>query len=439
MLQSCSVIIPTLNEYSALRRLLPSLLVDAQQHHLDIIICDGGSTDLTCHYVRQLQSDSPNLTLLQTQRGRSKQMNAGAEQAQHSVLLFLHADTELPRNWFGLLADAMQAGCVWGRFNVRLSGNNILFRVIERLMNLRSCWTQVATGDQAIFVDRQVFQQVGMYPDLPLMEDIALSKRLRQQYSMACIKTPLITSSRRWEKQGIIKTVILMWQLRWAYFIGTPAEALAKRYYPHYQQQKALALIQVFSKLPLKGYVKTRLIPQLGEDCATRIHQYLLNSVLDKVQSQAIHYQLWLAQQQASDLKNHAYQQLDFKVQQGNGLGERMGWAIQQGLANAHKVMLMGTDCLDFKVTHISEMMNALDQHDIAFIPTKDGGFIAIACRVFDAQIFAQARFGTEHALQDVLNNIKRLSLSVYFTQAVSDIDTYDDVKQYPELLELIE
>jgi rSAM/selenodomain-associated transferase 2 len=158
-------------------------------------------------------------------------MNAGAIQSQGEVLWFIHADTLVPEESEQLLLKALAApDTVWGHFDVRLSGRHPLLKLIAHLMNLRSCLTGIATGDQGIFVRRAIFFAAGGYPDQPLMEEIALSKQLKQLGKPLCIKTPLVTSSRRWESHGILRTVLLMWRLRLLYWLGADPARLARLY-----------------------------------------------------------------------------------------------------------------------------------------------------------------------------------------------------------------
>jgi rSAM/selenodomain-associated transferase 2 len=157
-------------------------------------------------------------------------MNAGAEAAHGEVLLFLHADTTLPDGAVGALQAALQGGARWGRFDVNIGGRSALFPLIAALMNTRSRLTGIATGDQAIFVEATLFRQIGGYADLPLMEDIELSRRLRTVSPPACLRERVLTSGRRWEQHGVVRTMVLMWRLRWRYWRGTPAEQLARAY-----------------------------------------------------------------------------------------------------------------------------------------------------------------------------------------------------------------
>lgn len=168
--------------------------------------------------------------VLATQRGRATQMNAGARAAGSDVLLFLHADTVLPDEACTLVRTAVARGAVWGRFDVRLSGRQPLLRVVERLMNLRSALTGIATGDQAMFVRRDAFALLGGFAPIPLMEDVELSARLKWIGRPWRIREPVVTSSRRWERAGTVRTVLRMWGLRAAYALGVSPVRLARWY-----------------------------------------------------------------------------------------------------------------------------------------------------------------------------------------------------------------
>lgn len=219
-----SIIIPTFNEATALPHALKDLLASIEYlSQCEIIICDGGSADDTQILAKQFP-----VSVLNTAKGRALQMNAGARQAMGDWLVFLHADTRLPKEW---MSHINQCKGPWGRFDLLLSGRHWLFRIIEKAINLRSRKTSVATGDQVLFFRRDFFQSLGGFPEIPLMEDIAISKLARQQAAAKCIPERVITSSRRWEKNGILKTVILMWFLRLAFWIGVKPDKLHRLYY----------------------------------------------------------------------------------------------------------------------------------------------------------------------------------------------------------------
>jgi len=217
-----SIIIPTLDEATSIVALLRQLQPLRRRGH-EVILVDGGSTDETVAVAEPLVD-----RLLVTPAGRAGQLNAGASTANGQILWFVHADSVIPGKADDLIAKSMSHK--WGYFNVRLSGNRKLLRIVERLMNLRSRITGIATGDQGIFVLRAVFESMGGYANLPLMEDIDLSKRLKREQWPVCVKQTLVTSSRRWEQKGIVRTILLMWSLRLAWFLGVPAKRLVTHY-----------------------------------------------------------------------------------------------------------------------------------------------------------------------------------------------------------------
>ncbi|MDM8560911.1 TIGR04283 family arsenosugar biosynthesis glycosyltransferase [Candidatus Parabeggiatoa sp. HSG14] len=225
MSSTLSIIIPTFNEQAFIVETLKALQPLREAGH-EVIVVDGNSIDNT----RSLAAPLADSVLL-TSCGRARQMNIGAQFAHNDILLFLHADTLLPIQADNLIINGLtKTERYWGRFNVRLSGQMPLLRVVERLMNWRSYLTGIATGDQAIFVQRTLYFQIQGFPNIPLMEDIALSRHLKHFGYPLCIKKPVITSSRRWEQRGVIRTVLLMWGLRLAYAVGVNPHFLKKFY-----------------------------------------------------------------------------------------------------------------------------------------------------------------------------------------------------------------
>lgn len=221
-----SIIIPVLNEAAGIAEAMHALQPLRARGH-EVIVVDGGSGDATVAIVRPWVDH-----IVYSRRGRAMQMNAGSAIARHPVLLFLHADTRLPVNADRLLLahcrDALDAR--WGRFDVRLSGQAKLLRVVEFMMNWRSRLTGIATGDQAIFVSRALFDSAGGYPEIALMEDLALSRRLKQRARPCCLRKRVESSSRRWEKNGIFRTILMMWHLRLAHYFGANPRRLEEIY-----------------------------------------------------------------------------------------------------------------------------------------------------------------------------------------------------------------
>ena len=222
---SLSIIVPVLDEASAIGGHLAAL-APLRARGAEVIVVDGGSRDDTA-----ARAGEGADRVLAAPRGRASQMNAGAAEATGDILLFLHADTCLPPLADNLIGVALATGHrVWGRFDVHIEGGARLLTVIAALMNRRSRLTGIATGDQAIFITRKAFAAAGGYPDLPLMEDIALTRRLKRLSRPVCLKTAVTTSGRRWERHGVLRTIVTMWRLRLAFYLGADPRALARAY-----------------------------------------------------------------------------------------------------------------------------------------------------------------------------------------------------------------
>ena len=220
-----SVIVPVLDEAGGIARCLRPLQA-LRGRGIEVVVVDGGSRDGTRDVAVPLCD-----RMLDAPRGRARQMNAGAGAAGGRVLLFLHADTRLPSGWSSMVRDALEdRSREWGRFDVRLDGPHPMLRIVERAMNLRSRLSGIATGDQAIFVTHAAFRAAGGFPDVALMEDVALSRALRARSRPACLRPAVVTSSRRWERHGIVCTIVLMWRLRLEYALGADPERLARLY-----------------------------------------------------------------------------------------------------------------------------------------------------------------------------------------------------------------
>jgi rSAM/selenodomain-associated transferase 2 len=251
---SIAVIIPTLNEAQVIAR---TLAHTARLGFDELLVVDGGSRDRTAELVAEAQTNlsafdpsldrpfrAPQLdlrtfrlpippTFLTVPPGRARQMNAGALLSRSDILLFLHADTRLPDDARQVIEDVMrQPQCLGGRFDVRFDLDIWPARVISRMMNLRSRLTGIATGDQAIFVRRTAFEAVGGFPDIPLMEDVAFSRRLKRLGGLVPLHAQVITSFRRWHARGPVRTVILMWALRFLYWLRVNPRTLS-RFYAH--------------------------------------------------------------------------------------------------------------------------------------------------------------------------------------------------------------
>jgi len=225
---SLSIIIPAFNEAEGIAATLDSLQ-PLRKRGVEVIVVDGGSSDDTVGLARD-RADQ----VFVSPPGRARQMNAGAAAARGEILCFLHADSRLPEGADGLIVEGLaRSRRSWGRFDVVIAGTHPMLRVIGWMMNRRSRLTGIATGDQGLFLTRSLFEAAGRFPEIALMEDIAFTRQLKRYGPPLCIAHRLTTSGRRWEKHGLWRTVLLMWRLRLAYWLGTDPDRLAERYVRH--------------------------------------------------------------------------------------------------------------------------------------------------------------------------------------------------------------
>lgn len=219
-----TIIIPTFNEEAEIKACLRQLQVLRTQG-FEVIVVDGGSFDKTPQLV---EGHCDQFILFR--RGRAAQMNAGAQQAKGEIIFFVHVDSRLPEKFSELISSIESDTLFWGRFDVKLSGKHWSYRLIESMMNLRSRLTGIATGDQVIFMSKKLYRDVNGFPEIELMEDIAMSQKLRKICLPLCLRQKVLTSTRRWERNGIINTIFKMWWLRFSYFIGVDPVRLFKQY-----------------------------------------------------------------------------------------------------------------------------------------------------------------------------------------------------------------
>ncbi|MCC6532939.1 MAG: TIGR04283 family arsenosugar biosynthesis glycosyltransferase [Burkholderiales bacterium] len=220
-----SIVVPALNEAGTIAATLRTL-VAARMRGTELIVVDGGSEDRTVHAARPFAE-----RVVVAPRGRASQLNAGAAAATGEVLLFLHADSHPPCEADRVVLEAIGAKALaWGRFDVRIESERKSLRLVSAMMNVRSRASGIATGDQGIFATRALFERIGGFPPQPLMEDIAFCRAAKRIAAPICLHQVMLTSGRRWEQQGVLRTVLLMWRLRLAYFLGADPRALSARY-----------------------------------------------------------------------------------------------------------------------------------------------------------------------------------------------------------------
>ncbi len=447
------IVIPVLNEAGQaagegdkFRKTL-NALQPLREQGAELIVVDGGSTDKTWALARALADQ-----VLLAPRGRAAQMNGGArhESRAHAtndarsggpteVLLFLHSDTRLPAKAHALINAALNAGAAWGRFDVQFDDNHPLLRMVAMMMNLRSRLSSIATGDQALFMTCAMFEQVGGFTDLPLMEDIDLCSRLKQVAAPACLRQRVTTSARRWQQHGIWRTIFLMWRIRLAYFLGADPNVLARRYGYTSRAPQTGAAVAIMAKAPVAGLSKTRLIPALGAPGAARAQRkFTLNTLHVARQADLGNITLHCA----PDVQHRFFRALrricgtTCQTQPQGDLGHRMQTAFEQHFANnpSQPLLLIGTDCPVLAPGHLQQSAHALLEHDVVLIPAEDGGYVLIGMRRLVPLAFQNIAWSTSEVMAQTRNQLKRATVTWQELPQLWDVDEPADWQRLQQL-----
>ncbi|MEQ8953221.1 MAG: TIGR04283 family arsenosugar biosynthesis glycosyltransferase, partial [Gammaproteobacteria bacterium] len=385
--------------------------------------------------------------VLQSLSGRSRQMNRGAAAASGDWLLFLHVDSRLPARVDRLIAAATDGGKVqrlW--FDVRFDHPGLVYRVIAWFMNRRARLTGVSTGDQAQVVARQLFQTVGGFPDMPLMEDVALSKRMRGVADAGVIAEPVIASPRRWQERGVVVTVLAMWWLRLKYFCGADPAALARQYYPghagrllaqdslHYPNGR----LAVFAREPVLGQVKTRLAAALGEQSTLVLYRAMLRHIVAVARDWAIApVSLWVAGNPQQDYLESLCAPAAIHPQGVGDLGQRMDHAITRLLAQdgVDYAVIVGSDCPVVDGLYLLEAFDALARgNELVLGPAEDGGYVLIGLRTPRPELFSDIDWGSAQVLSQTLARANAAGVRYQLLRTVWDVDHSEDLARLQQL-----
>ncbi len=429
-----AVVMPVLNEALALPGQLAAL-AELRARGAVLIVADGGSTDGSL-VLAQAAADA----VVCAPRGRAAQMNAGARHPlarQADALLFLHADTHLPPGADTLIEQALANGAVWGRFDVRMDGRHPLLPLVAALMNGRSRASGIATGDQAMFVRRQVFESLGGFASIPLMEDIELSARLKRVGTPAGLRERVTTDGRRWDRHGLWRTVWLMWRLRAAWAAGADAHTLALRYG---YRPRAGAAVAVMAKAPVPGQAKTRLAPLLGDAGAARAQRgFILRTLATARQASTGALTL----HGAPDVEHRLFQWLAqrhgvARIPQAAGdIGERMA-AVMVAHFNEHPrqpLLIVGTDCPVLTPEHLQQAADALQTHDAVLIPAEDGGYVLIGLRRAMPSVFQRVDWSTPRVLAQTRERLSAIGASWLELPTLWDVDDPQDWQRWQSVL----
>ncbi len=425
-----AIVLPVLNEVISIARRL-QVLAYLRERGVLVVVVDGGSDDGTFAHAMPLAD-----AVLSAPRGRASQMNAGACAAAQlgcDTLLFLHADTALPPDADALIQTALNAGAHWGRFDVRIEGRHPLLGMVAALMNTRSRLSGIATGDQAMFIRRRVFEVLGGFAAIPLMEDVEFSSRLRRVSPPACLSARVTTSGRRWDTHGFWRTVALMWRLRAAYARGAEPAVLARRYGYRVRDGAAVA---VMAKAPVPGLAKTRLMPLLGAAGAARAQRGFALRTLTTVRHAGIGATtVWCA----PDAQHRFFRGLQLRhgvqcrPQPAGDLGHRMAIAMRAHFQDHAHVpwLIVGTDCPELTPAHLQQAANALRTHDTVLIPAEDGGYVLIGFAKPLPSVFERVDWSTDRVLAQTRERLREAGATWQELPALWDVDEPADWQRW--------
>jgi len=427
---SLAVVVPVLDEAAGIAAALDALApLRAAGHH--VVVVDGGSSDATVALARP-RADR----VLVAPRGRAVQMSVGAHAARGDTLLFLHADVRLPAGAAEAVERALGAGAQWGRFDVALEGRSRWLPLVAASMNARSAATGICTGDQALFVRRDAFEAAGGFPAIALMEDVALSARLRARFGPpARLRERVVASGRRWDVRGALRTIASMWRLRHAYWRGADPDELARRYYGVAPPPRPV--LQVFAKAPAPGRVKTRLAQAIGSEAAARAYAALAEHTL-RVAAAARRagvvgaVELWVEPGAPVGSFDSWTGEFDVRVreQRGADLGERMHAALRDALTRGHPALLIGTDVPGYDVPYLAQAAAALATHDAAIGPAEDGGYVLIGL-ARDVDAFSGIAWSSGGVLEATRAMLAGAHVRWHELPPLWDVDTHDDWQRW--------
>jgi rSAM/selenodomain-associated transferase 2/rSAM/selenodomain-associated transferase 1 len=422
-----SIVIPVLNDAEPLQQLLATIPPDPR---VDIVVVNGGAPDdrLTAICRR------PDVGLVTSAPGRGCQMNVGASAAAGRWIVFLHADTRLPPQWIDEIcrAGAVPA-VVGGSFRFRLDSGAWQARLIERAVEWRVRWLDLAYGDQALFVRRDVFGAMGGYREWPLMEDVDFVRRLRQAGKLYHSPQPVLTSARRWERDGWWQRSAQNVLLQALFFAGVSPERLAG-WYSHPPRRSPRVALVVMARVPSGGRGKSRLTRDLGGD-HLELRRALLLDTLDAVRGVA-GADLFVAFEPAESIgEMHGLvgDRARLFPQQGDTLGDRMRNAFERLFAAGYStVVMIGSDLPSLPTSHVAQAFQDLQDRPDALVigPASDGGYYLIGMRRLWPALFTAIPWSTADVLTTTTSIADRCGLPVSFVSTWHDVDTVDDLRR---------
>jgi rSAM/selenodomain-associated transferase 2/rSAM/selenodomain-associated transferase 1 len=416
------IVIPALDEEESLPGLLQDLSRISIPH--EVVVSDGGSTDRTGASAREAGA-----LLVDAPRGRASQMNTGARVLGSPWLLFLHSDSRLPESSLRALEEWIQTADPrdFGTFSFALDSRGLTWRVLEAGQRVREGLLGLAYGDQGLLVHRSLFDEVGEFPQLPLMEDVEMLRRLKRIGRWRRIEAPLLTHPRRFQEEGAFRAWLRNVLLITLFQLGVSPHRLL-RFYPA-RTDPSLPLLLVFAKVPTPGRVKTRLAREIGKEAAAGVYSTLGRQVVDQVRGGGYGTVVYFdpPHQVEAMVEWLGGEGLSFRPQVSGDLGDRMGSAVREGLANAPAVVVVGTDAPGVTEGMIGEALEGLEDADLVLGPATDGGYYLIALKTPQEELFREIPWSTSEVLETTLKRAKMLELRTVLLPELSDVDTLED------------
>ncbi|MDA1197007.1 MAG: TIGR04282 family arsenosugar biosynthesis glycosyltransferase [Nanoarchaeota archaeon] len=408
-----SVIVPTIGEKNIAGTM--RLILYRAKHPVEIIVVDGDG-----YALRRVGRENV-VKVASERRGRAFSMNQGARLATGSVLLFLHADTELPLHWDVAVMKSLQKSD-YGFFNRRFDSAHPLLILNSFFTTLRARLFGTILGDQTLFVTRKVFERVKGFPEQMLFEDVGISKKLLG-YRRGFVSSAVVSSARRFLKKGVIRQFLLN-QYLWVLY---RMKVSSKRLYSLYTG-KNLDAVCMLAKYPSLGKVKTRLAATIGKQKALQVYRRCLEMLI--LEQGGSDFFLGYSPTDQKKEFMQSYPGLQYVAQVSGSLGDRMQ-ALVSTLLNTHrKVVLMGADMPTLTRKRVARAFSLLDTVDIVLGPCVDGGYYLIGMK-HEHDVFSGIPWSSDLTLKATLKKIKGLGLSYRLLQTEQDIDTVEDLKLY--------
>lgn len=426
-----SIIIPVLHDAPMLRGLLETL---PPHSSAEIIVVDGSTLDRD---MRSLELRFTSCRWLRSRPGRAAQMNAGARAALGRWLLFLHADTRLPIAWADEVCKAeVSPDIVGGSFRFALDADDWPARLIEWGVALRVRWLRLPYGDQALFVRRDVFESLGGYAELPLMEDVDLVRRLGRKGRLWFSRVPAVTSASRWRQNGWFRHSRRNLWLAAQYFAGVPVSKLAMKYYGNaaVASHAKRAAVALMARAPSDPNGKTRLVAGLSAASAASLRRALLLDTLSGVAEagDGLETVILLTPPDARAEFEALAPGLRLLAQRGGDLGERMHHGfVDLFLLGFEPVTIVGSDLPGLPPEYLDQAVAAIRQNaaDVVLGPAADGGYYLIALARPCEDLFQGINWSRSSVLRQTVTQAERLGMRAHLLPALRDVDSVDDLK----------